>query len=52
MKKLILLVILIITVFADSSCWKDAYGRGVGKPLSACRPGYERDGALCYPVCE
>lgn len=33
------------------SCWIDAYGRGVGKPLSACRGGEAKDGLLCYPVC-
>ena len=33
------------------ACWKLAYGRGVGKAISACREGEERRGALCYPLC-
>ena len=28
-----------------------AYGRGVGKPISACPSDKEKDGALCYPKC-
>ena len=53
MKKLILVIVLIIAVVADNNnCWKDAYGRGVGKPISTCREGYEKDGALCYPKCK
>ncbi len=31
---------------------KDSYGRGVGTPLHACGTGQEKDGALCYPVCQ
>jgi C1A family cysteine protease len=30
---------------------KESYGRSAGNPLSACRPGQERDGALCYAAC-
>src|SRR5690606_35689124 len=30
---------------------KKSYGRGVGKPLHACKAGWEKDGALCYPKC-
>lgn len=33
-------------------CWKHAYGRGVGKPISVCRPGEEQNGLLCYPFCQ
>jgi hypothetical protein len=33
------------------SCWVKAYGRGVGKPISDCPDGLERDGLLCYPKC-
>jgi pimeloyl-ACP methyl ester carboxylesterase len=29
-----------------------SYGRGAGKPLSHCQPGYEKNGALCYPACK
>ena len=35
----------------NSNCWKDAYGRGVGKVITACREGQEKNGALCYPIC-
>jgi len=34
------------------SCWLKAYGRGVGKPISTCPAGKERNGALCYPLCK
>ena len=30
---------------------KPSYGRGAGEPLSACPPGRQRSGALCYPFC-
>ncbi len=33
-------------------CWKDSYGRGVGKPIHACKDGLEKSGALCYPQCK
>lgn len=32
--------------------WKKSYGRGVGEALSHCRPGTEKNGALCYPTCK
>jgi hypothetical protein len=34
------------------NCWKRAYGRGVGKPIHTCEEGWEKNGALCYPLCE
>ena len=34
------------------ACWKMAYGRGIGKPISACREGEEKNGLLCYPFCD
>ena len=34
------------------SCTKDSYGRTAGTPLHACKDGYEKDGALCYPLCK
>ena len=34
-----------------SGCWKQAYGRGVGKVISTCPSDKEKDGALCYPYC-
>jgi len=32
-------------------CWKDSYGRGVGRPITTCAEGLEQDGLLCYPPC-
>ena len=32
-------------------CYKNSNGRGVGTPLTTCRPGTEKNGALCYPLC-
>ena len=34
------------------TCWKNAYGRGVGTSVSTCAAGLEQDGALCYPQCK
>jgi len=33
-------------------CWLKAYGRGVGKPITTCHKGDEKNGLLCYPECE
>ena len=33
------------------SCWKKAYGRTAGEPMSTCPADHEKDGALCYPHC-
>lgn len=33
-------------------CGKGNYGRGVGKPIHACEPGYTKDGLLCYANCD
>ena len=37
-----------------SMCWKDSYGRGVGKPVHACSdPKYpDKDAGLCYKDCK
>ena len=32
-------------------CWKDSYGRGVGTIPTACAPGQDMRGVLCYSVC-
>ena len=37
---------------AGSPCWKNAFGRGVGKVINSCRKGDEKSGALCYPLCK
>jgi len=31
---------------------KDSYGRGVGKPVHACKAGQEKDAGLCYAQCK
>ena len=36
---------------AVGDCWLSSYGRGVGKPLSDCPSGQDKNGALCYPSC-
>jgi len=45
-----------MTVASDSDsqpvCWKDSYGRGVGKPIHSCPSDQEKNGALCYPLCK
>jgi len=35
----------------DEFCWKDSYGRGVGKIPKACRSDEDRIGLLCYKKC-
>jgi len=32
-------------------CWRQTETRGVGTIPTACEPGQQHDGALCYPVC-
>ena len=34
------------------SCKKPSYDRGIGQPLTTCQPGFEQQGALCYPLCK
>jgi hypothetical protein len=36
----------------ENSCWKRAYGRGIGKPIHNCRAEEEKSGLLCYPPCK
>jgi hypothetical protein len=33
-------------------CYRESYGRGVGVPLSTCRPDQSKSGLLCYPPCK
>lgn len=35
----------------DSFCWRKSVSRGLGAFPSKCRLGFEKNGALCYPVC-
>ena len=46
---------LIPVANSDPTCWKLAYGRGVGKPITSCDGWYpdnqDKDGALCYNEC-
>lgn len=44
--------LMAVLASAQESCWVEAYGRGVGKPPSACPPGMEKRGALCYEECD
>ena len=54
---LVLVVVVVTTSNANGApapvCWKDSYGRGVGKPISSCdaSKGLVKSGALCYPYC-
>lgn len=54
--ELILIQIVIISLLKfheiNGQCWKSAYGRGVGQPISVCRDDEEKNGALCYPKCK
>lgn len=52
MKAAVLALIMAPAIVYSSPCWKDAYGRGVGKVITACRDGQEKNGALCYPLCK
>jgi len=51
MKVTAAVLMLLVPATLASNCWKDAYGRGVGKVITACRDGQEKNGALCYPNC-
>ena len=35
----------------SKTCWKKAYGRGIGTTLSQCEPNEDKVLALCYPKC-
>ena len=48
---LFLLSILLCFTSAEN-CWKDAYGRGAGRPIHQCADGLEQSGLLCYPPCK
>jgi hypothetical protein len=58
--KTLLFSLLLAGVAADVEstpadvCWKDAFGRGVGKVISTCdaSKGLEKSGWLCYPKCK
>eukprot|EP00943_MAST-04B_sp_MAST-4B-sp1_P008058 g8058.t1 len=57
--KILLIVAISATILATTIaapapvCWKDSYGRGVGKVISSCdsSKGLVKSGALCYPYC-
>ena len=36
---------------AQDFCWKNSYGRGVGKIPKGCASNEDKIGALCYPKC-
>ena len=39
------------TPWPQASVTTATTGRGVGVPVSTCKDGYEKSGALCYPTC-
>ena len=55
----ILVLVVVVAAICNANgapapvCWKDSYGRGVGKPISPCdaSKGLVKSGALCYPYC-
>eukprot|EP00455_Lapot_gusevi_P006858 TRINITY_DN12947_c0_g1_i5.p1 TRINITY_DN12947_c0_g1~~TRINITY_DN12947_c0_g1_i5.p1 ORF type:complete len:323 (+),score=112.91 TRINITY_DN12947_c0_g1_i5:56-970(+) len=40
------------TASNSTICWKQTYGRGVGRAIYACDNGLEKSGLLCYPPCK
>lgn len=42
---------LVASAAAQQVCWRDSYGRGVGKIPSQCDLYEEKQGLLCYPKC-
>ncbi len=48
---LAVLVLQAAPAAAQDFCWKDSYGRGVGTVPTACAPGQDRIGLLCYDKC-
>ncbi len=36
---------------SQEKCWKQSYGRGVGKPINSCPTDKQQDAGLCYPYC-
>jgi hypothetical protein len=49
MFKAIFVIAGVSSAIADGVCWRKAQGRGVGKPITTCEAGLEKDGELCYP---
>ena len=50
----VLMLGLVVEASATDFCWRDSYGRGVGKiPKGGCGcgPGQDHIGALCYDKC-
>ena len=53
MKNLItILAITGLATYTQAMCWKKAYGRGIGSPITTCAAGLEQNGLLCYPYCK
>jgi hypothetical protein len=40
-----------VTQVKNPFCWRQSYGRGVGKPLTECPADKDKIGALCYSKC-
>jgi hypothetical protein len=49
---LVLALLMPAVIVMGEDCWKDAYGRGVGKVITSCKDPLEKDGLLCYPKCK
>lgn len=59
MSKIFLNILFILTLLAKFNesqtvhCWKQTYGRGVGKvPVLTCMPDEDKNGLLCYTKCQ
>ena len=56
MSRLLLASSALSAVYSASAaadvCWKDTYGRGVGKPIHTCHDGFDQDAGLCYKPCK
>ena len=48
----VLMLGLVVEASITDFCWRDSFGRGVGKiPKGGCGPGQDHIGALCYDKC-
>ena len=53
----ILVLVVVVATICNANgapapvCWKDSYGRGVGKLVHVIHQRLSESGALCYPYC-
>ena len=53
MNKVLLFALLaIVSINAQTGCWLESAGRGLGTIPESCPAGEQKDGALCYPDCK